>query len=359
MAPHSCFVVRCFLALILSAALSLKADIVYDNSRDGGVEVYYSLLEHGDEIMLGGTLFDLGFYSGQSASRPLNATATTLTGYDRVRHVAPGIDVVFKLRVDSNPYVITIPRSSSDGNTVLSGLVSNLNDALRRAGVPSSVTATEAAGSKISLVDSAGGALSLERERTWMLTEFLFEYYGEFAPNANQFARLRFYQNDGPGTYKEPGTLLFDSGDFSIAPGFQTKRISGLSVVVPDSLTWTVQFTGLSGQTGNRAGLVFRATPTVGWSYDDFWQRSGGDWQMLAWNGSPVANFAARALSGDAPITVYIEREGSRVVVMWPGDFTLQAAADLGGTFIDIPEAKNRWVFDTRNSQMQYWRLRR
>jgi hypothetical protein len=359
MTPHACIGSRCFLALLLLAVGSLQADIIYDNSKDGGTEIYYSLQEYGDEVMLGGTLFDLGFYSGRSASRPNNAAATTLTGWDRVRHFAPGLDVVFKLVVGEAPYVITVPRSATQGNTTLSQLVGDVNDALNEAGVPNSVTAAGTLDYKLTFVDTEGNNLSVQTERVWVLTEFLFEYYGNFTPSGGEFARLRFYENDGPGLYKQPGTLLFDSGDFSIAPGYQTKRLTGLSVPLPDSLTWTVQFTGLSGQTGNRAGLVFRQPPTIGWSYDDFWERSGGDWELLGWNGRPVANFAARALSGAAPVTIMVHREGERLVVLWPGDFILQSAQDPGGPYTDLPEPKNRWVVDPLTTPTQFWRLRK
>lgn len=195
-----------------------------------------------------------------------------------------------------------------------------------------------------------------------VVSQFLFEYYGDFIPAGDETARIRLYKNDGPKTAAgdfTPGTVLFDSGDFSISPGYQTKTFSGLNVSVPSDMTWTVQFAGMSGASGDRAGLVFRDKPSVGSSYDDFWLRQNSSWQLFSWGGSPVANFAARIVSGSDPTTLSIRRDASnQIVVEWTGISILQVADSATGTFKDIPNARNSYKISPTLAAMKFWRLR-
>jgi hypothetical protein len=119
------------------------------------------------------------------------------------------------------------------------------------------------------------------------VTEFRLEYYGDFVTTGDETGRLRLYKNDGKldgfGD-PTPGTLLYDSGTFPITPGYQTKIFSGFSITVPTDLTWTIQFGGLIGGDGDRAGLIIQGPPTVGSSYDDFWLKSpAGTWLTYRW----------------------------------------------------------------------------
>jgi hypothetical protein len=194
-----------------------------------------------------------------------------------------------------------------------------------------------------------------------VVSEFLFEYYGEFTVAGDETARLRIYRNDGPNTPEgdpTPGTVLFDSGAFNISPGYQTKKFSGLNVTVPTDLTWTIEFGGLTGTTGDRAGLVLRDPPSVGTSYDDFWQKSQGRWQLFSWDGKPLANFAARIFTGAEPTRVSIRREPNKVVVEWTGLSVLQTADSINGEFKDLPNARNRYEINPAAAQMKFWRLR-
>ena len=125
---------------------------------------------------------------------------------------------------------------------------------------------------------------------------------------------------DGPKTADgdpTPGTVLFDSGVFSISPGYQPPRFSGLSLTVPTDITWSVEFGGLTGITGDRAGLVFRDKPSVGSSYDDFWLKQQNNWKLFSWGGDPIANFAARISSGADPTSISIRRDVNKVIVEW------------------------------------------
>lgn len=192
-----------------------------------------------------------------------------------------------------------------------------------------------------------------------VMTDFQFEYYGDFVATGQETARVRIYKNDGPGQYGSPKTVLFDSGSFTVFPDYQTKVFSGLSITVPDDLIWTVQFSGLVGGTGDEAGLIFRTPPSVGSSFNDFWLKTSTSWNLFRFpNGDPVANFAARFDSGvDAP-TVSIRRDAGTVVVEWTGASILQVATGVNGPYQDLPNARNRAVFDTQTSAVQFWRLR-
>lgn len=132
------------------------------------------------------------------------------------------------------------------------------------------------------------------------LAEFSFSYIGEFEATGRENVRIRFYANDGvdidPGTRTilAPGTLLYQSELLPIYQGLNSFLLSGLSLSLPQTLTWTVEFGGLSHIAGNRAGLILYNPPSVGRSFDDFWQLTDSRWNLHRFNGNPVANFAAR-----------------------------------------------------------------
>ena len=94
------------------------------------------------------------------------------------------------------------------------------------------------------------------------LTTFQFDYFLSSGNSGNEMAVVNFYALDGAteqGTTL-PSTLLYTSGPFEIssgrtAVGFGQRQIGDLSLTVPDSIAWTVTFTGLEGAEG--AGLIF------------------------------------------------------------------------------------------------------
>ena len=82
---------------------------------------------------------------------------------------------------------------------------------------------------------------------------------------------------------KTPGTLLFTSDPITLSEGYKTYQVGGINVELPDTVTWTVEFTGVTGNelnVGNRAALVLSGTDVVGSSYDDFWQKDESGWMI-------------------------------------------------------------------------------
>jgi hypothetical protein len=143
-----------------------------------------------------------------------------------------------------------------------------------------------------------------------IVTNFTFEYVGNFAGQGDETVRLRFYANDGPDAVADPqifapapGTVLFESLAFAVFPGLNTVPLTGLAVAVPKIFTWTVQFSGLTGATNDQAGLPVYHPPTTGFSFKDFWLKSGPSWDLQAYpNLDPPASFAARVYATE-PIT--------------------------------------------------------
>jgi len=145
------------------------------------------------------------------------------------------------------------------------------------------------------------------------VTIFQFEYFGDFLGSGDETTRVRFYANDGPG--KSPMTMLYDSGLFPVFPGYNTVPLTGISVLVPDVFTWTVQFGGLTGRPGDEAALIFYSPPTIGatlpgpipviGSYDDYWKKLATGWTLFNFQRNPVANFGVRVVAyPDPPILI-------------------------------------------------------
>ncbi|MCL5096747.1 MAG: hypothetical protein M1608_04310 [Candidatus Omnitrophica bacterium] len=139
------------------------------------------------------------------------------------------------------------------------------------------------------------------------ITRLQIEYFGEFNPTGAESARVRIYDNDGAGDneygqFEAPGTMLYESDLMPIAPGFNALTLRDISVTVSNNFTYTVKFNGLSGSYSNRAGLVFYDPPTVGFSYDDFWQKTSSGWLPYNFEGRPKSNFAIRVVATPDPL---------------------------------------------------------
>ncbi len=176
---------------------------------------------------------------------------------------------------------------------------------------------------------------------------FTFEYWGTNFIGNDEQARVRFYKNNGaasPQGALAPGTVLFDSGWFSIVATNRATLIftdfsSGGGAVVPlmaglpDSFTWSVQFSGLGP--GESAGVDLYGPPTVGGRYSDYWDNTGSGWELRTNSVPPFTeiNFAAKITAVVQP-SLAIALSGNQVFLSWtnvPGglDFGLQQATSM------------------------------
>jgi hypothetical protein len=91
-----------------------------------------------------------------------------------------------------------------------------------------------------------------------------------------------------------------------LSEGFETYRVTNiadLDLPTNSKLTWTVEFSGVSGNelnTGNRAALILGGQDVTGSSLDDFWQKNGSDWKLYQTNSSNQGdNFSVRLIAYD------------------------------------------------------------
>ena len=152
------------------------------------------------------------------------------------------------------------------------------------------------------------------------LSEISFEAYTEIgSASSTATAVLKIYANDGavisdlvpsgttPGSdQKYPSTLLFTSNTITLEAGLKTYRVTNiadLDLPTNSKLTWTVEFSGVSGNelsTGNRAALILGGQDVTGSSLDDFWQKDGSDWKLYQTNSSNQDDdFTARLIAYD------------------------------------------------------------
>jgi hypothetical protein len=131
------------------------------------------------------------------------------------------------------------------------------------------------------------------------LESFMFVYYGNNL-TGTETVRLRFYDvNFGPtGNTLGPKNLLFDSGDVGLPipnpldfnngtltfTDFVTGANKPLVGMVPETMIWSVTFNRLFA--GTEAGVDLFNSPTVGKTWDNYWQKftSGtfaGTWQPI------------------------------------------------------------------------------
>ena len=132
------------------------------------------------------------------------------------------------------------------------------------------------------------------------LTDFQFEVWSVFQSSDTPKVVFKIYKNDGAsiqgllpsGTtaktdQKYPGTVLFESDAVALSGGFQTVDIQNIDIDVPDKFTWVVKFTGMTGMSDSRAGLLIAADPVTGESYGDFWEKLNGEWKLYQVSSDP------------------------------------------------------------------------
>jgi hypothetical protein len=137
------------------------------------------------------------------------------------------------------------------------------------------------------------------------VTEFLFGYNtagsDPFNADGDETARIRFYANDGP--LGVPGTLLYDSGPFAIAPPSQLNLVLAVpSITVPDTFIWTMEFNGISQAVGDQINVLRYLTPALGSSSDYWWAWTGTVWTTQV--SSTSRSFRARVTAIDTASAV-------------------------------------------------------
>jgi hypothetical protein len=129
-----------------------------------------------------------------------------------------------------------------------------------------------------------------------------------------------------------------------------------------------VQFFGISQTaTNDRAGLLLFDPPSVGQSFDDFWELLPSGWAALD-DQTLKDNFGARilAISGAAAPRLTITKSGNNVVISWPttAGYVLESTANLTtNTWASVNQTP---VISGTNSQVtlpsgtgiQFFRLR-
>jgi hypothetical protein len=216
--------------------------------------------------------------------------------------------------------------------------------------------------------------------RLWILTDFEFEYFGDFTPQGDEKARIRLYLNDGPSEKKyPPTTVLFDSGEFSILPAYQVGKFGGLSITLPDDptwtrLTWTVQFTGMRNVQGDRASVILRTDTAVGHNFKDFWLNDQNGWGLKTLepanpnfppdpvtNPDPIEKFGARMYGLPSPPAsapkLTIQRAEGELVLEWTGSGRLQASSRASEGYLDVQGASSPHRVKIGSESLRFWRL--
>jgi hypothetical protein len=164
------------------------------------------------------------------------------------------------------------------------------------------------------------------------ITQFQFEYVGNFTPQGDEIARLRFYANTGPSWqgatqpgYLTPAATPLWETVLPISPGFNTATISVPYVNVPSRFTWTVQFFGLAMSTNDNAGLLFYDQPTIGSSFNDYWELLTKGWWLERYLDIPNNNFAAKIMAVSEvppPPRLSVSQSSGNMVLSWPVGLT-------------------------------------
>jgi hypothetical protein len=140
------------------------------------------------------------------------------------------------------------------------------------------------------------------------------------SPQGDEFARMRIYGRIANDPFGAPGSLLFDSGLVPIDVTIGGHLFSAFpEMILPDDVVWTVAFSGVTQQPGDRISLTARTDPNPGASVPTFWAKEGGNFTAF-WFGDPtydpttwpstgegynhiIANFGARFVA-EEPATI-------------------------------------------------------
>ena len=138
------------------------------------------------------------------------------------------------------------------------------------------------------------------------VTNFSFEIYSTLPAFAGTVQMQVFlYANNGALTngYNMPGTLLYNSGPFTLPtpqtfPGNLGTNVGTVffdlsltPIAVSSSFTLAAVVTGMTGS--DAVGMELFNPATVGFNYDDYWLQNGANWTLMT-NSASAIDFGAR-----------------------------------------------------------------
>jgi len=152
------------------------------------------------------------------------------------------------------------------------------------------------------------------------LTNFSFEYYSPYTTYSGSVQMdVRLYENNGTAVngYASPGTLFYDSGNFTLTDPWSVSGTNSATVVfqlsdllsgntvnlnpsfvLPTNFTFTVSVSGMQG--ADQVGLPIFGAPSVGANSADYWYYVGGNWELLT-NSTYSVSFGAQFLGTPTP----------------------------------------------------------
>lgn len=158
------------------------------------------------------------------------------------------------------------------------------------------------------------------------MVHFDFQYWATNTVGLTIDVQLRY--NDGPtfNGYPTPGTLIYAYTNFSI-PNTLRSTINfdiadldaydligdGGTLLTFDTLTLAVNFHFNGG--GGEAGIDLYGPPSEGFSYPDYWQLVGGNWELTTNNAFPTVNFGMRIEAIPEPTAMSLFLVGGMVML--------------------------------------------
>ena len=174
--------------------------------------------------------------------------------------------------------------------------------------------------------------------RGCLLVCSIFAFHGQVAAQTIKSVAIDFQiLTETRPVAREPGTLLYESGTFSLQNKYNTVTVHGLGLDLPEGtseVTWSVEFLDLGV---GRAGLLLYDPPTIGKSHDDFWEKVNDDWKLRSTESG--SSFGAR-LAG-----VPMGKEDDTIIYE-------NAETSLGKVYLSHREIADTVVLDGDNSEL-------
>ena len=171
------------------------------------------------------------------------------------------------------------------------------------------------------------------------IDKFTFAYFAEIAHSADAAAILTIYAKDGPpsipgsSTSQRPGTVIWQSDPFKLVDGVHGIDLAP-NILVPDTIIWTIKFTGITPGSPDLAGIMMADTPTIGGllpgrlhpvigSYEDFWVKndpaSEDSWALSHFGtaSAPLGNFYVNIDAVPEPGTVALSVLSAAIMWHW------------------------------------------